>query len=82
MREIALVETELVCIIVILVRLAIVVERCDGNTKLIDSCCVRLCQSDLKAVVAGLLDSGDAVCGIAGLDTDRIVSRIEAEVCE
>ena len=55
-------------------------QRSDGHAQLIDSGGVDLVQGNGHAVIAGLLDTGDAVSGLAGLDTGGGIVVVDVSV--
>ena len=71
--EIALGESEGVVLIIELGRIAVVMERSDRESQLIDHGRVDFGGHDAHAVIVDLLDTGDIGSGITGLDTDRVL---------
>ena len=69
MGQIALVEAELVVGVIVLVLLTIVVHRSDHNAQLIHGGSGDLAEHNTHAVIAGLLDTGDAGSGLTEGDS-------------
>ena len=73
--QVALVEAELVVVIVVLLGLAVVVHGADGHGDLIDGDGIDLGQGDGHAVIAGLDDTSDIGSGLTGLHADGVVGE-------
>ena len=75
--QVALVKAELVVVVVVLALVAIVVERSNGHSQLINQGSVNLGCYNTHAVVAGFLNAGDVIGRLASLNTNsRIVVNV------